>query len=256
MLLKQRLFTLFSILLILTLACTAPALSPTPSAVSTVPAPVAADTVTAPIETSAEITKTPPLPAETEVPSPTTASAALPNLTPTVSGTAITFPTVTFDRNTNCRVGPSKNYFVQTSFMDSRYTTAEGRNQDSSWLLVKPFEGPNCWVNVSNLKEPGDYSYLPIKDFPPLPEAPFQMVVLKRDCVGRNLITLRWQDVSAETGYRIYREGIMLSSLKMNATQYSDYPPDANSYFYEVESINEYGVSVRFSMSVAGCPVQ
>ena len=90
-------------------------------------------------------------------------------------------------------------------------------------------------------------------DFPPLPEVPLQMVVVNRDCVGRSLVVLRWPDVTGETGYRIYREGIMLASLKMNATEYQDYPPIANSYFYEIESINNYGVSVRFSMSVAGC---
>jgi hypothetical protein len=254
--LKQRLFTLFSVLLILTLACTAPALSPTPSAISIAPAPVVADTATAPVaETSTENTQ-PPLPSETAVSVQDTQPATLPASTSSVTATSITYPTVTFDRNTNCRVGPSKNYFMQTSFMAGRYSTAEGRNQDSSWLLVKPFEGPNCWINVSNLKDPGDYSYLPVTNFPPLPEAPFQMVVYKRECSGRNLIVLRWQDVAAETSYRIYREGIMLGSLKENATEYRDYPPDANSYFYEVEAINEYGVSVRLSMSIVGCSPQ
>jgi len=250
--LKQRFFTLFFILLIITLACTAPALSPTPSAAPTLLVPIAAETMAVPADSSAEDTPI-ALPSETASSTPTTVPAALPSSTASVTGTAITYPTVTFDRSTNCRVGPSKSYFVQTSFMEGRYSTIEGRNQDSSWLLVKPFEGPSCWVNVSNVKDAGDYSYLPIADFHPLPEAPFQMVVYKRDCVGRNLIVLRWQDVTAETGYRLYREGIMLASLKMNATEYRDYPPDANSYFYEVESINEYGISVRFSMSVAGC---
>ena len=79
------------------------------------------------------------------------------------------------------------------------------------------------------------------------------MVVADRDCTGRNLIVLRWPDVTGETGYRIYRGGIMLAALKMNATEYRDYPPHANSYSYEIESINTYGVSVRLSISVAGC---
>lgn len=253
--LKQRLFILFSILLILTLACTAPALSPTPSAVSTVPVPVVTDTLGAPVETSIETTQT-PLPSETASSAPATTSTELPAANPAISATPVAYPTVTFARDTNCRVGPLKNYFLQTSFMEGRYSTVEGRNQDSSWLLVKPFEGPSCWISVSNVKDPGNYSDLPVVDFFPLPQAPFQMVVSKRDCTGRNLIVLRWQDVSGETAYHFYRNGIMLASLKMNATEYRDYPPDANSYFYEVESINEYGVSVRFAMSVAGCPAQ
>jgi hypothetical protein len=185
-------------------------------------------------------------------------TASVEPLTPTPADTAtpITFPTVAFQRNTNCRLGPLKNYFLQTSFIQGRYSTAEGRNQDSSWLLVKPFEGPSCWISVSNVKDPGDYSYLPVVDFPPLPEAPSQMVLVKRDCMGHNMIILHWPDVTGETGYRIYREGISLATLKINATEYQDYPPDGNSYFYEVESINDYGASVRFSMSVAGCRSQ
>ena len=249
MLLKNRFFILFFLLLAMALACTAPALSATPSAAPTIPAPFSTDT-RVPITD----TLTPP-PSETPSPLPT-ASVELPTLTPGDTVTPITYPTIAFQRNTNCRVGPLKNYFLQTSFIAGRYSSAEGRNQDSSWLLVKPFEGPNCWISVSNVKDPGDYSFLPVVAFPPLPEAPFQMVLIKRDCGGRNLIVLHWSDVTGETGYRIYREGIMLASLKMNATEYQDYPPDANSYSYEVESINTYGVSVRFSMSVAGCRPQ
>lgn len=249
--LKNRFFILFFILLAMTLACTAPALSATPSAAPMMPAPLMVDT-RAPIADTLT-----PSPSETPSPLPI-ASVELPSLTPTPGDTAtpITFPTVAFERNTNCRLGPLKNYFLQTSFIEGRYTIAEGRNEDSSWLLVKPFEGPSCWISVSNLKDPGNYAYLPTVDFPPLPEAPFQMVVVKRECAGRNLVVMRWPDVAGETGYRIYREGIMLASLKMNATEYRDYPPDANSYFYEIESINAYGVSVRFSISVAGCHPQ
>jgi hypothetical protein len=249
--LKNRFFISLFILLTMALACTAPALSATPSADPLRPAALATD-ISAPTTGTTASKPKPLAPSETPFPAPT-ASADLPTLTPADTETPITFPIVTFQRNTNCRVGPLKNYFLQTSFIEGRYTTAEGRNQDSSWLLVKPFEGPNCWVSVSNLKDPGNYSYLPVVDFPPLPEVPFQMVVVKRDCEGRSLVVLSWPDVTGETGYRIYREGIMLASLKMNATEYQDYPPIANSYFYEIESINNYGVSVRFSISVAGC---
>jgi hypothetical protein len=251
MLLKNRFFILLFISLIMALACTAPALSATPSAVPTVPVPLAMDTIAPTTNSKVSITDT-PLPSETPSPAPTV-SADLPTLTPVDTETPITYPTVAFQRNTNCRVGPLKNYFLQTSFIGGRYTTVEGRNQDSSWLLVKPFEGPSCWISVSNVKDPGNYSYLPVVDFPPLPEVPSQMVVINRDCVGRNLVVLHWPDVTGETGYRIYRQGIMLASLKMNATEYRDYPPDANSYFYEIETINRYGLSIRFSMSVAGC---
>jgi hypothetical protein len=253
MLLKKRLFMFLFIPPMLALACTAPALSATPSVVSTLPAPLIANTEIL------EVTETVPAPASvtpSQTPAPTllpTASAVVLTLTPSDTATPIAYPTITFQRSTNCRVGPLKNYNLQTSFMEGRYSLAEGRNQDSTWLLVKPSAGPSCWISVSNLKDAGDYSFLPVVDFPPLPEAPFQMVVVTRECGSRNLVVLRWPDISGETGYRIYREGITLSLLKANATEYRDYPPKANSYFYEIESINTYGISVRFSMSVAGC---
>jgi hypothetical protein len=248
--LKNHFFVPLFLLFVMTLACAAPALSATPSVEPSIPAPLVVVDTSAP----ALATDSPRTP---EIPSPVPSVAVeLPTETHADTETPITFPTVAFQRNTNCRVGPLKNYFLQTSFIEGRYSVAEGRNQDSSWLLVKPFEGPNCWISVSNVKDPGDYSFLPVVDFPPLPEAPFQMVLVKRDCVGRNLIVLRWPDVSGEKSYHIYREGIMLASLKMNATEYQDYPPAANSYFYEIESVNDYGVSVRFSMSVAGCRSQ
>jgi len=246
---KNHFFVPFFILLVITLACAAPALSATPSIRPSISAPLAVDTSVPVLATDT------PRPSETPSPLPT-ASVELPTQTPVDTTTPIAFPTVAFQRNTNCRVGPLKNYFLQTSFIEGRYSVAEGRNQDSSWLLVKPYEGPNCWISMSNVKDPGNYSFLPVVDFPPLPEAPFQMVLVKRDCVGRILIVLHWPDVTGDTGYRIYREGIMLATLKMNATEYRDYPPTANSYFYEIESVNDYGVSVRFSMSVAGCRSQ
>jgi hypothetical protein len=242
---KNRFFIPLFILFLMTLACTAPALTATPMVAPTVPVAVATNTgVPTDIPPSPEI---PPL-----LPTPTTI-VEVSTPTPVDTPMPIVFPTVTFLRSTNCRVGPSKNYFVQTSFIDGRYSITEGRNQDSSWLWVKPFEGSNCWISVANLKEPGDYSFLPIVDFPPLPEVPYQLVMVRRDCSGRNQVVLRWPDVNGETAYRIYREGIMLASLKMNAIEYVDYPPDAKSYFYEIETINDYGVSVRFSMSVVGC---
>jgi hypothetical protein len=245
-----RTLFLVSILFLISLACTAPTLTETPSAVSTLP--VFLPTQTGLPAPAASLPTDLPLPTETSAPAQPAVSTQ-PALTPSETATPFTFPLVTFERNTNCRVGPLKNYFLQTSFIAGRQTTAEGRNRDSSWLLVKPFEGPSCWISIANLKDPVDYSYLPVVDFPPLPEPPFQMVVVKRECGGRNQVFLRWPDVAGETSYRIYRDGIMLATLKENATEYQDYPPNANSYFYEIESVNAYGTSVRFSMSVAGC---
>ena len=62
-----------------------------------------------------------------------------------------------------------------------------------------------------------------------------------------------WNDVTGETGYNLYRDGITITKLKADAFEYIDYPPLADSYFYEIESFNDVGVSVRYGQSVPGC---
>ncbi len=201
-------------------------------------------------------------PADTPIPATPTVTQALPTATlpptptpipsPTPSPTPITFPTITFNTNANCRLGPSTNYNQQTNFLKNRSTTAEGRNRDSSWLWVKT-PGDNCWVNVTTIKDPIDFSFLPIISFSPLPEAPSRLMAAQIVCTGRISVKLRWPDVIGETGYTLYRNGIQLAKLKANAYEYVDYPPLAAEYFYEIESFNDVGISVRYGQYVQGC---
>jgi hypothetical protein len=182
------------------------------------------------------------------LPATTATSTPVPTGTPTLAE----FPVVTFNINANCRLGPSRNYFSHTSFLKDRSTTVEGRNQDGSWLWAKAIEG-YCWVSVTTIKDPVSYLFLPIVQFPPLPEPPSQLVVTHKDCTGRFTVGLRWSNVTGETGYNIYRDGITLATLKADSTMFTDYPPAATEYFYEIESINEFGISVRFAQAVQGC---
>ncbi len=227
----------------LTLACTAPVLSITPTV---------QQLQNFPIETAT-------IPATFTLTSTMEVTASIPSATPLpviiVSPTLIVFPIITFERNTNCRSGPAVNYFQMTSFLKDHNTQALGRNADSSWLWVKSTINPTtrCWVIVSNLKNLESFDYLPLIDFPPLPQAPSQLVVEKQSCGSRNIIILRWSGISGETGFHFYRNGIMLSNLKTDAVSYTDYPPQAREYLYEVESINDFGVSVRMAITIPGC---
>jgi len=250
MLRKSRVLILCSVLVIISLACTAPALSATP----TISAPPVVLAPAATIEVSP--TPIPSLPVEltstaTEVPAtevvPTAVETSLPP-------SPISFPSVSFGRDTNCRLGPARNYFTQTSFLENRIAVAEGRNRDASWLWVQSLTAKTyCWVSVVNLKNPESYLYLPVIALPPLPEPPSQLYVHTKDCVGRNRIVLHWPNVSGETGFHVYRNGIMLGSLKTDAVEFVDYPPDGKEYIYEVESINSFGLSVRVAVTTAGC---
>ncbi len=205
---------------------------------------------------------TTPIPTQTALPATATITAISPTTTlmptetltpsPTLSPTPITFPTIVFKANANCRLGPSTNYNQITNFFTNRSTIAEGRNRDSSWLWVKTSSG-NCWINVATLKDPIDFTFLPVVPFTPLPEAPSRLTVVQLQCTGRISVTLRWPDVIGETGYRIYRNGIQLTEVKADATEYIDFPPLATEYLYEIESFNEVGVSVRYGQIVQGC---
>lgn len=246
--LKSRLFILGSVLAGMALACTAPALSVSPTLIP-LPLPViSTETVEVILAT------TPQLPAE---PSPTAmATEAASTATPEIVETAppIVFPMVAFDRDTNCRLGPARNYFTQTSFLQDRLTIAEGRNADASWLWVQSLTPETrCWISVANLKTPESYAYLPVVDLPPLPEAPTQVYVVVKNCEGRNKIVLQWPNVTGETGFHVYRNGIMLSAMKTDAVEFVDYPPDGQAYIYEVESINNFGLSIRVAVTAAGC---
>jgi hypothetical protein len=175
-----------------------------------------------------------------------------PSPAPTSSPTPITYPEVTFASDANCRLGPARNYFAKTSFLQGRVTKAEGRNQDASWLWVLVAEG-HCWISVSTIKDPVSYFFLPLVEFPLLPEAPTQVFVVEKDCSGRNTLLLRWTDVNGESSYVIYRDGITLATIKADATEYFDYPPDGKEYLYEVQALNDYGASIRYGHTVQGC---
>ncbi|GEM_PF-1912091 len=211
---------------------------------------------TLPSATSTAAPTNPPLPATATataaLPTQTTLPTETPLLSPTLSPTPIDFPTIAFKTNANCRLGPSTNYNQVTNFITNRSTIAEGRNRDSSWLWVKS-QIQNCWVNASTIKDPIDFSFLPEIPFMPLPEAPSRLTVAELICTGRISIILRWPNVTGETGYRIYRNGIQLAESKAETTEYIDYPPLASQYFYEIESFNNVGVSVRYGQYVQGC---
>ena len=248
---KYRFLILLTLLILVSLACTAPALTATPLA--SLPA-----TVAAPSDTNPATSASPEPAASIEPVSTATLAVLLPDASPTPALAETlaptSFPTVVFDRDTNCRLGPDKNYFTPTSFLKDRVTIAEGRNVDAYWLWVQSLTPKTrCWISVGNLKDQEDYSFLPIIDLPPLPEAPAQLNLYSQDCKGRNKIVLRWSNVVGETGFHVYRDGITLSLLKADAVEFVDYPPDGAGYLYEVESINNFGLSVRVALNTPGC---
>ena len=185
----------------------------------------------------------------------TPAATLVPVETPTSSATVE--PLVTFIQNANCRKGPGGAYDVTTSLEQGTQTTAVGRNEPSTWWLVKvPATDIECWVSGTTAETAGDTPGLPVVPVAPVPGAPQDFQVADSTC-SANLnyfaVKLEWADGSGETGYRLYRDGSLLAQLGANASSYSDQAPKAKGLTYEIEAFSTLGTSDRRSLSVPAC---
>ncbi len=111
------------------------------------------------IEQGATITPTftPTTSAITLTPSPTATSAP--------SG-----PSFTLDKNANCRKGPGKAYDANETLYQGQTVPIQGRNPDSSWLLVTQSGSRGCWVSASTGQISGDINTVQYANAPALPQ--------------------------------------------------------------------------------------
>jgi hypothetical protein len=56
-----------------------------------------------------------------------------------------------------------------------------------------------------------------------------------------------------ETGYRVYREGLVLATLPSNPTTYTDSPPFGGPYECSVEAVSVDGASVHATVQCHAC---
>ena len=56
-----------------------------------------------------------------------------------------------------------------------------------------------------------------------------------------------------ESGYKVYRDGVLLATLPANSTSFVDKPPSGGPYTYEVVAFNEGGASPKASVIVKSC---
>jgi len=187
-------------------------------------------------------------------------------------------PTFTFTINANCRQGPGTAYEVVISFYAGAQVTIEGRNDDSSWYWVLiPNSNSHCFVSGSTGSASGPLDGVKVVSAPPLPPsptatlpplfipsptatqiyapaAPEKFTVNDKSCsYSGYIVTLSWQDVSSEQGYRVYRDGALIAALPANSTTYDDASPDFNSHSYYVEAYNSAGSANSKSANSNGC---
>ncbi|HEY71214.1 MAG TPA: CSLREA domain-containing protein [Anaerolineae bacterium] len=88
------------------------------------------------------------------------------------------------------------------------------------------------------------------------PAMPAQFSISSRTCNEKQyFLTLQWIDMADnETGYRVYRDGVLIATLGANADSYTDNNPSCNtSHTYGVEAYNDAGASSRPTLVERGC---
>jgi hypothetical protein len=203
----------------------------------------------------------------TALPSTSTPTPAPPSATPEPTSTATPkvtlFPTVTFTEKVVCRLGPDANYFSVVTFSPGQTSQAQGRSEDSAWLIVMsqvPIKSSTCWVPVASVENFGNVGDLIVSIAPPLPVGPSRATAAKVGCGNRagpgNETTIYWSPVVDGVGYYVFRNG------KNHATIFGGYyvehdTPNSKKpyvYTYGIQAFNSVGLSkVTASVSITLC---
>lgn len=195
----------------------------------------------------------------------TTSLEVTPLALETITPTPAAAPLITFTQNANCRKGPGTPYEIVTSATAGQAAQIEGRSQASDWYYVLlPSGTTRCWVAASTGTLSGSVDGLSVIPAPSLPTATFtaapskppapELNVSNQVCdATKYVVRLSWKDVAGETGYRVYRDGVLVATLGAGVTVYDDTSPDYNAHDYRVESFNAPGASSSAAKKSEGC---
>lgn len=208
---------------------------------------------------------TPP-PPETNTPEAT----ATITLTPTPE-----VPTVSVSVATNCRTGPGIQFDQIGALTVGQSAEVVGRYQNGQyWIIKNPNRSGECWLWGNYATVGGNTASLPEFVSPPtptpsLPLAPtdFNVTITctlpPGEFINQVAISMTWADrATNESGYRVYRDNTLITTLGENATSANDNttlsalwipPAPKPSVIYGVEAFNSTGASVRVERTVS-CP--
>ncbi len=99
------------------------------------------------------------------------------------------------------------------------------------------------------------YVTIEVESLPEPPESPARLRVSDWICDPKLFqVTLEWVDVADnESGYKVYRDGVLLATLPANSMSFLDKPPFGGAYTYEVAAFNDGGASPKVSVVVKSC---
>jgi uncharacterized protein YgiM (DUF1202 family) len=185
-----------------------------------------------------------------------TPSATVPVLqivtdTPTAQLAAVVIPTL----NAYCRKGPGTLYDQVMVLQKGTAYNVIGRDSLNSWWQIQATGSNACWVGDANVSKQGPVEQAAIVQGAPLPGTPGNFVSsfvcnLKSKTLG---VSFNWAGVPVVTGYRIYQNGSLLTTVAGNLTTYHEAAPLGVDLVYELEAFNAYGVAPRSSTNVPAC---
>ncbi len=240
------------LLLLMALACNLPGAQHPPATppLENQVATIAALTLQA-VQT--RILNTPTLPPPSPPPTPT--------ITPTYSP-----PRLEIKASSECRNGPGQEFKIVTTLQAGERVEIVGKHpSEDYWVVKNPRGSGTCWVQGQNATPTGSHWTAPTVSPPPTrtPSPPARPSLKRYEffCTwnGANndmRMTITWTDrADNETGYRIYRNGVVIADLPPNTTTYVDVFA-VNSgvpVTYGIEAYNDAGGSGRTTFSDA-CP--
>jgi len=170
-----------------------------------------------------------------------------PTITPTYS-----VPMLTVNEPTNCRTGPGQSYDILFTLLAGASVEIMGRYPTNNYWTVK-VQGMDepCWIW-------GEYSTVsgsiwtvpsitpPATETPSPPAAP-SISNWDYTCgFGNATVNLKWNDrADDESGYRIYRDGELVTELPANSTAFSEVidVESGEDITYRIEVFNNTGAS-------------
>ena len=201
--------------------------------------------------------KTPPT--ATVTPTPTATPTATSTPTPTYA-----LPLLTFEGDVNCRSGPGLDYIIVYTYDENETAEIVGKHPSSDFWVVKNPSGEGaCWVVGEYASASGSLWAIPTMTPPPTetpsPPAAPTLKEYNYACAwnGSNTtmtMTIKWSDwADNESGYRIYRNGVMIADLGANTTTYVDiFAVDSTqSVSYGIEAYNSTGSSGQATFSAS-----
>jgi hypothetical protein len=194
---------------------------------------------------------------------PTVTEAFTPSATATQAATATAIPTTQLTAqvipaiNAYCRKGPGTDYYEITYLQKGTAYNVIGRNSINTWWQIQAPGNIQCWMGDPNASKQGPVDQAPVVYVPNLPVTPSSFGVSSRTCTTAPITTsvsFEWTAVQNVTGYRIYRNGTVVTTAGPNETA----SQDTNSLLgvtlvYELEAFNDYGVAPRLSVTVQSC---